>query len=72
MGGSYMKAYVRCPFYREDAYKTQITCEGIEQESVLVLRYRKSEQWKKQMEVFCCEHYKRCEVYRMLMDKYEG
>lgn len=64
--------YVKCPFYRFDDGRGQITCEGILEGSTLSLRYRKKQDFRIQMDVFCCRYYQRCEVYRMLMEKYEG
>lgn len=69
-GGSYGQVYVKCPFYRFDDGKGRITCEGILEGSDLALQYRKKQDFRIQMEVFCCRHYRRCEVYGMLMEKY--
>lgn len=67
---------VLCPFYqydealnRQKAYK--ITCEGIVDGSTLILNYRRKGDFRTQLDVFCCEHFRRCEIYRMLMEKYE-
>lgn len=72
--GSYRKADVRCPFYLHDDWaKKRITCEGILDGSSLALLYRRREDYETQLDVFCCDHYENCEVYRMLMEtKYEG
>ena len=69
-GGSFQQVYVRCPFYRFDDGKSRITCEGILDGSNLALIYRSRQDFRIQMDVFCCQHYKKCEVYAMLMDKY--
>ena len=63
----------QCPFYRTDDHtKRRIICEGIVDESTLALTYRQKFDYDKQLEVFCCEHYKKCEIYRMLMEaKYD-
>lgn len=70
--GSYKgKADVLCPFYKfDDMKKRRITCEGFVDKSTLALTYRRRSDYDMQMNVFCCEHYKKCEVYRMLMEKY--
>ena len=66
------KADVLCPFYRfDDGQKRRITCEGIVDRSTLALTFRKRLDYDTQLGVFCCEHYKKCEVYEMLMKKYE-
>lgn len=69
--GSYRQADVKCPFYRRDDGRGRITCEGLLDESSLTLNYRKRSDYKIQMDVFCTGSYEKCEVYRMLMEKYE-
>ena len=69
--GSFQQVYVKCPFYRFDDGKGRITCEGILEGSSLALIYGNRQDFRIQMDVFCCQHYKKCEVYRMLMEKYE-
>lgn len=63
----------QCPFYRsDDGQKRRIICEGIVPESTLALTFRQRVAYEKQLGVFCCEHYKKCEIYRMLMEnKYD-
>lgn len=64
---------VQCPFFKfDDAMQKRIVCEGLVGESSLALIYCRKKDYLTQLEVFCCEHYKRCEVYRMLMEaKYD-
>lgn len=69
--GSYWQAYVKCPYYKYDDGKQRITCEGLIDESSLALIYHKKEDFDIQIEVFCCEYYTKCEVYRLLNSKYE-
>ena len=71
--GSYMgRVYSQCPFYKYDERsKNKIVCEGIVEDSTVALTYQLRKDYENQLEVFCCEHYKKCEVYRMLMAKYE-
>ena len=69
--GSYKQIEVQCPFYKYDDGKQRITCEGIVDNSSLALIYQRRNDYETQINVFCCEHYKKCEVYRMLMEKYE-
>lgn len=69
--GSYWQSYVRCPFYKFDDGKRRITCEGIIDDSSLALIYHNKMDYDTQIMEFCCEHYETCEVYRMLMEKYE-
>lgn len=59
----------KCPFYKfDDEKKRRIICEGIVDESTLALTYRQRIDYDTQLGVFCCEHFKKCEVYRMIME----
>ena len=69
--GSYKQVYVRCPFYKQDDGKQRIVCEGPTDGCNLSLSYSRKADFETQITVFCCEHYEKCEVYRMLMDKYQ-
>ena len=71
MDEKYIQNCVRCPFYRSDDGRMRITCEGIVDGSSLALTYVRRKDFQIQMDVFCCEHYKKCEVFRMLMEKYQ-
>ena len=67
---------VKCPFYQYDESlgkkkQHRITCEGLVEDSTLVLNFKFKQDCKIQINTFCCQHYERCEVYRMLMQKYE-
>lgn len=62
------QTYVQCPFFKFDvANQKRIVCEGFVDESTLALIYCRKKDYITQLEVFCSEHYKKCEVYRMLM-----
>ena len=67
------KADTLCPFYRfDDGQKRRIVCEGIVDGSTLASTFRMRNDYEIQLGVFCCEHYQKCEIYRMLMEaKYE-
>lgn len=69
--GSYRQVYVQCPFYKYDDGRGRITCEGIIEDSSLALIYHKKADYDLQITQYCCGHYDKCEVYRMLMDKYD-
>ncbi len=69
--GSYWQVYVQCPFYRSDDGRTRIVCEGVGNSKNLSLFFQKKCDFETQMRVFCCDHCKKCEVHRMLMEKYE-
>lgn len=69
--GSYHQVHVQCPFYKFDDGKRRITCEGLVDDSSLALIYHRKADFDKQISIFCCRHYTRCEVYGMLMQKYQ-
>ena len=69
--GSYKQIEVRCPFYKFDDGKRRITCEGIIDDSSLALIYHNKRDYGVQMDNYCCKHYIMCEIYRMLMNKYD-
>ena len=73
--GSFKQTDVKCPFYKYDDGKKRITCEGLigsKEDSSLALIYRQKQDYERQINTFCCSHYTKCEVYRILMrEKYE-
>lgn len=72
--GSYKgKVDVLCPFYKFDDWKKRrIVCEGLVDQGTLALTYRLRDDYETQLNVFCCEYYKNCEIFRMLMEaKYD-
>lgn len=71
MPSGYGKVEVQCPFFKYDDGARRITCEGLIDDSSLALIYKRKCDYETQMQAFCCEHYARCEIYRLLMDKYD-
>lgn len=72
--GSYKAQHsAQCPFFKfDDVRQKRIVCEGFVDESSLALIYCRKRDYATQLDVFCCDNYKKCEVYRMLMcEKYE-
>ena len=69
--GSFYQADVRCPFYKYDDGKRRITCEGIIEDSSIALIYRQKIDFDIQIKGFCCDRFTNCEVYELLMKKYE-
>lgn len=70
-GSTYSLSYVRCPFYRVDDGIKRIACEGFTDDSSVTQTYRYKHQFDRQMQIFCCDRFQNCEVYRLLMEKYE-
>ena len=70
--GTYKKAYVRCPFYRyDDDKRKKISCEGIVDGSDITVTFGTKEDYLLHIDTFCCDHYKCCELYGLLLKKYE-
>ena len=69
--GSYRQVYVRCPFYKSDDGKSKIICEGIVDESRLTISFGRRDDYETQITVFCSEHYRKCELYRIIKEKYD-
>ena len=66
------QADAQCPFFKfHEDNKKRIVCEGLVDDSSLALIYRRRKDCYTQLNVFCCEHYKKCEVYSILAAKYE-
>ena len=64
--GSFLQQEVVCPFYQWDDGKRKIICEGMYDRCSLDLRWRHHVEQERYMKIFCCEHYKKCEIYRMI------
>lgn len=66
---------IQCPFYTGKEVigaGKRILCESPVPGSNLGLYFREKEAYLQQMRIFCCEHYKKCEIYRAVMEaKYE-
>ena len=69
--GSFRQVDVLCPFYKNDDGRRRITCEGPVDDSSMSLTYLRKKDYQLQMDIFCCNHYAKCEVNRVLMEKYE-
>jgi hypothetical protein len=59
-----------CPYYRKMSVYT-ITCDGLVEDSEIILSFRNRKDRALQSEVFCCKYVERCEIYRMLRDMEE-
>lgn len=70
MATNYESANIRCPFYKRNESR-KIGCEGVEEGSQLVTEYLTKERCKKKIRENCAGNYEKCEVYRMILQKYE-
>lgn len=63
---SWNKWYAQCPYFQHDDGKKVIECEGVSDASRLSWRFHDTADYSIQIEAFCKDRYKNCEVYRML------
>ena len=68
--GSFKQIDVQCPFYKYDQIK-RIVCEGLIDNSNISLGFLNWRDYEIHMLTFCCKHYEKCELYGMLMQKYD-
>lgn len=71
MAGNYLDSRIGCPFYRSTDGWRVIRCEGIVDDSCVSLSFGKKRDYKIQINGFCGGSWHRCEIYRMLLAKYE-
>ena len=73
---SYGDEYVQCPFYSKSDFAS-IFCEGVEDDMATknIFRLPSGALLKKKKEEYmlkhCCDDYKGCKIYQMLMKKYD-
>lgn len=60
----------KCPFFKSSG-KRKITCEGITDDCVTCLTFVSQHKRNLHREVFCDARYKNCEIFKMLLEKYE-
>ncbi len=60
----------QCPFF-QFAGRKSVGCEGITDDCFVRLVFNSESKKKEQQKIFCNARYKNCEIYRMLMNKYE-
>lgn len=70
MPTSYDYANAKCPYF-VGSKKTKISCEGITEESVILLEFFNNEKKNRHREIFCDNKYQNCEICRMLNEKNE-
>lgn len=73
--GSYKQVHVECPFYAfDEPGKKVIACEAITRAEYPAKRqFRRKADWEQCMQDYCCQEYRYCEHYLMLMRyKYEA
>ncbi len=74
MATSWREEKIRCPFFRgEDAKRHKIICEGLGDAKSMSWTFGNERQRILQMEVFCQNHYRFCELCRMIQQsKYDS
>jgi len=67
---SHGTAEVLCPFFRAHS-PLEIGCEGITDSTVIKLIFSGKKERDLHESIFCAMHYRNCELYRAIMEKYE-
>ena len=63
------KPLPQCPFWREIRQTSQrIGCEGLTDHCQIILAFDSPYKRDQHEEIFCCEHYRRCEIYRAVIE----
>lgn len=65
------QADVKCPFFK-NYHPHGIKCEGIMDGTSISMTFRDRSDHDLHMDVFCQEHFKNCEIYRMVNDAKYG
>lgn len=68
--GSWRQIFVVCPYYRYDDGKARVTCEGLVDDSSIAVIFGRKADYDIHMATFCCKHYDRCEIARVIAEKY--
>lgn len=61
---------IKCPFFHGHI-PTEISCEGILPETTIKQIFPSRSARDRHEDIFCIKHFKCCEVYRAIMEKYE-
>ena len=69
MPTSYDDVDVKCPFFK-GSDKRKVMCEGITDDCIIKLIFFSELKRNCHHSIFCCEHFTKCEIYRMLEGKY--
>lgn len=61
-----------CPFYRgwTNRPSAEIGCEGITEESKIRLMFSNIKARDQHMDIFCCNRFHYCELYRAIYQQY--
>ena len=70
MPRTYNEGNVVCPFFNAST-KLTISCEGITEDCVTKIMFTSPDKLDFHRKLFCDYMYKNCEIYRMLVKKYE-
>ena len=60
----------KCPFFKSSG-KRKISCEGITEDCTTNLTFISEQKRNLHRNVFCDARYKYCEIFKMLLEKYE-
>ena len=69
MSGTYWDAEAQCPFFRRaDRKSGKIWCEGLTQNSSIILQYQDRLGFDVQIRTFCCKNFRCCEIGRAIIE----
>ena len=67
----YESSAALCPFYiRENGKRDKVVCEGVDDNSLVQLKFPGEKKCKMYTEKHCYSNYKDCLIYNMLLSKY--
>lgn len=62
--------YAQCPFFISSG-KTNVLCEGITDDCTINLKFKSARKRTSHRKIFCNDKYQYCEIYSILIKKYE-
>lgn len=72
MATGYLDAQIECPFYAYNSNNPdKIVCEGTKGADKVALQFKEREAKNKYIIANCVNQYKKCPIYRAVMEKYE-
>lgn len=68
-GTNFVDVDIKCPYYHVSDVR-EIVCEGLQKNTLNVLRFGRKEYCREYMREFCTKDYKQCEICRAASHKY--
>lgn len=73
MGTDYISAYIKCPYYKSTNKYCINCCDEFDKKTAYILSkvFRNMDSKKSHLKRFCCEEYKKCEIYKIIEKRIE-